>query len=204
MRKTILTAGLVLGGAAGAVAASTPFHGSTSRYVQYSSQGEVPIAGIEGQRGYVRTGYVLPAKWRRDSSLHAQTLRFDTRNSCRHKVTFTPRLVVAGAAGAEARAALEVPGNGSYLLAQGTRDSAAFRVVRRTGTNTIDAVLVQPLPAGSSVGVPAGERLFAELHARATADPGLECHAGAPRSVAAAIGAAFGAGGVGGFALRPR
>ncbi len=206
MRKSIPALTLLVTGAAavGTVAASVPFHGSSSPQTRYSSQGEVAVAGADGRRGYVRTKFVLPATWRRDSSLNAQTLRFDTRNSCHHKVTFTPRMAQGEPQSAEARAAASVPGPSRYLLASGTREGAAFRVVRDPGGSGVTGILVQPLPASSSPGTPESATVYAELRARATADPKLECHSGGPRTVATTIGDAFGAGSAGGFVLHPR
>jgi hypothetical protein len=203
--KTLLLA-LVLVAALGAVAvAGSTFRGSVkTSHVRVTSSGDVTIAGASGRRGNVRSRYLLPRTWRRDSSVNARTLRFDTRNSCHHKVTFTPRLVQAEDVPAAERAAARTPATAQYVQAQGTREGAAFRVVRTRGSSNLTGVLVQPLSKTYTPGVAAGERVFAEIVARATADPRTECHSGGPRTVGDAIGDGFAAGGAGGFALRQR
>jgi hypothetical protein len=200
----ILFLAAVLAVTLGAVAvAGTTFRGSTSAsYMRVSSSGDVTIGNASGRRGSVRARYLLPAKWRRDSSINARTLRFDTRNSCRHKVTFTPRLIQAEDVPPAERAATLAPATSQYVQATGTREGAAFRVVREPAGDGLVGVLVQPLPKSSTIGVPEGRRVFAELRARSTRDPRTECHAGGPRTVGDAIGDAFGAGSAGGFAAR--
>jgi hypothetical protein len=202
-----ITKGLLLAGAPALVAASTAiaggtFRGSASDFTRITSSGTVMVANGEGRRASVRARYVLPGRWRRGSSLSARTIRFDTRNSCRHKVTFTPRMVQAQDVPAAERAAAALPATREYVRATGTRESAAFRVIRRRGSADVAGVLVQPLDHRNTPGTPEGARVYAEISARGTYDRRTEYHAGGPRTVADAIGDAFAAGGVGGFVLR--
>lgn len=176
-------------------------HESTLRSVSVS--GGVPIAGAAGRMGVVRSRYVLPRTWRRVSGLDAATIRFDTKNSCGHKVTLVTRLVVgADVPAAERAAAMTAVDSPRSVRAVGTRESAAFRVVSPPRSKGLIGVLVQPLPHRPGDPTGNGQRLFAEVRATATADPRRECHAGGPRSVGAALGDAFGAGSAGGFVLR--
>ena len=203
-RKTLLLSlVLVAAPAAAAVAVgAVPFRGSSAEMTRYASNGESGVAGASGRRGSIRVRYVLPAKWRRRVPLNTRTLRFDTRNSCRHQVAFTPRLVAAPDGPATERAAQLTPAaSPAHVQGQGTREGAAFRVVRAQGSADLRGVLVQPLPQRSAAGVPG--RVWAELHATATYDRRTECHSGGPRTVAAAIADGFGAGGAGGFVFRP-
>lgn len=170
-------------------------------HVRVTSGGEIAIQGSD-RTGSVRASYLLPVRWRRDSGLTSRSIRFDTRNSCHHKVTFTPRLVQAQDQSAEDRALALVPGTGGFVQASGTREGAAFRVVRQRRTAALTGVLVQPLSKTYSPGIPAGQRVYAEIRARGVADPKLECHSGGPRSVGDAIGDAFAAGQAGGFVHR--
>jgi hypothetical protein len=199
-KTTLLIAIVAIAAFAAVAVAQNAFRGSTGSYTRVSSSGDVTIESSGGRQGAVRARYVLPSKWRRLSSLNARTIRFDTRNSCRHKVTFTPRLIQAPDVPAAERAVTLTPATSRYVEATGTREGAAFRVVRRAGTSDVVGVLVQPLPKRSA---DAGDqRVYAEISARATYDRRTECHSGGPRTVAEAIGDAFGAGDVGGFALR--
>jgi hypothetical protein len=203
--RTLLLAAALAAVLAAAAIAGTPFRWSTSPgLTAVSASGEVAIGGAAaGRRGVVRVRYVLPRSWRRDSALTRRTIRFDTRNSCRHKVAFVARLAEAADVPAAERAASLTPATAPFVRASGTREGAAFRVVRTQGSSDLVGVLVQPLPASSTPGVPAGRRVFAEIEARATADPRTECHSGGPRTVGDAIGDAFGAGRAGGFVPRP-
>jgi hypothetical protein len=174
--------------------AATPFRTSIrTSHVAVTQGGDVPVAGAS-RTGSLRTHYIVPANWRRDSGL-GRVMRFDTHNSCHHKVTFTPRLVQAEDVPATERAESLVPGSNPY--AYGTREGAAFRVRRQRGSATVVGVLVQPL--SQRYASAPGQRVYAELRATATADPKLECHSGGPRTVGDAIGDAFAAGQVGGF-----
>jgi len=203
--KTLLLVSVVALGAAALAVAGSPFRGSvTTSHVRVSQSGDVTIADASGRRGSVRARYLLPRTWRRDSALSARTLRFDTRNSCRHRVTFTSLLVQAEDVPAAERAEALAPATSQYVQAEGTREGAAFRVTRTRGTSNLVGVLVQPLSKTYTTGTDAGQRVFAEISARATADPRTECHSGGPRTVGDAIGDAFAAGQAGGFAFRQR
>ena len=192
---SIVLAAVPAAGLVGAALGAAPFSAHTSRYTGYSTTGEVPIAGVAGGRGIVRAHFVLPANWRRTGALNAPAMRFDTRNSCGHRVSFAWRLVLDADVPATERAAALTPATAPYVQASGTRERAAFRVVREVRTKNLRGILVQPL------GTSGGQRLFAEITATATRDPRTECHAGGPRRVGDAIGDAFAAGSAGGFAL---
>ena len=198
-KRTALTA-LLAGTAvtAAAAAAPTPWRAHQSTLRTITGGGQVTVADSGGRQGTVRVRYVLPAKWRRLTSLNARVLRLDTGNSCRHVVTLTPRLIQAADVPAADRAAALVPT--SVPRAYGTREGAVFRVGRRRGSADVIGAVVQPLARRYSQGAPSGQRVYAEILATATPDPRRECHAGGPRGVADALGDSFAsAGAVGGF-----
>lgn len=203
--RALLASGVVLAGCAATAVAvgAVPFHGHVSKYAGYATTGQVAIAGAPGRAGVVRARYVLPAGWHRLGTVDARRIRFDVPNSCHHRVAFAARLVQAADVGAAERARALLPAAPAYVEGSGTREAAAFRVVRTRGSVDVTGVLVQPLPARPPSAPAPGQRLFAELEATATAPPGTRCHSGGPRLVASAIADAFGAGSVGGFALAP-
>ncbi len=197
----IALAALALFGAS-AVAASKWYGKSSGAALNaYSGSGTVQVADSAGRTGTVRAHYLLPRSWKRTSALSQQTLKLKTGNSCGHTVTFTPRLVLAAeAATATDRATELLPASSSYVRAYGTREQAAFRVIRVKGTSTVRGVLVQPLSDRFSEGMPNFHKVYAEINATATADPKKECHSGGPRTVGDAIADSFAtAGAAGGF-----
>lgn len=198
----VITTVAVALGAAAPVGAQ-PWRGSvsTGSFTSFSGSGTVPVQGGGGATGTVRARYLLPRRWQHTSALNRRTLRLQTGNSCRHRVSFTPRLVLAARVPAAERAAALLPAGAAYVRAYGTRERAAFRVIRVKGSATVRGVIVQPLSQAANQGLPADRWLYAEISAVATADPRRECHAGGPRSVADAIADTFArSGSVGGFA----
>lgn len=201
-RATVITIAILAIGGGSAVAASKWYGKSSGAALNaYSGSGTVSVADSAGRTGTVRAHYLLPRKWKRDSSLSRQTLKLKTGNSCGHTVTFTPRLVLAAeSASATVRAEELLPASSAYVRAYGTREGAAFRVIRVKGSSSVRGVLVQPLSDRFAEGMPNFHKVYAEISASAKADPKKECHSGGPRTVADSIADSFAtAGAVGGF-----
>ena len=200
MKKSVVAAVVLLAVTATAVtAATTRWRISTGKLQRVSTSFEIAIANGDGRTGTLRVSYVIPANWRRDSSLSGRSIRFDTHNSCHHKVTFSARLVQAAGESAVDRTERLAPATSRYVEAYGTREGAAFRVIRFRGNDQLQGVHVQPLSIYRSTGTPTGQRVYAEIQASAQPDPRIECHSGGPRTVADAIGNGFAAGEAGGF-----
>jgi len=182
-------------------ATKMPFGGHTSTLNTLSLSGTVSIDNAPGRTGTVRERIIVPRTWKRTSSLNTRVARFNTNNSCRHKVTFRPRLIQAPDVPATERAAALTPAPATNVRTSGTRGSAAFRVIRQRGTADVTGVLVQPL-SSRYAGAPAGQRIYAEIVAVGLADPRTECHSGGPRGVGDAFGDAFAiSGAAGGFVM---
>jgi hypothetical protein len=194
----LTAAALLAAGSAALVAAAPSWRGHTSTLAVISGDGDVAVAGMPGRTGVLRLRYAVPVSWKRLTTVNATRIRFDTKNSCGHRVTVSGRLAVGPDVPAAQRLDTLLPRSRGTVRTAGTRDTAAFRVLRVRGTASVAGVLVQPLPLSFSR-VPAGQRLYAELRGDATADPKRECHAGGPRTVGDALGDAFAAGRAGGF-----
>ena len=191
--------------AAAAIAVSTqaalgPYwnEGAPKPPVAISAGGTVPVANWT-RSGNIRLEFTVPRTWKRKSAKGSRSWRFATGNSCAHAVTVRQRLVLAPEAPSATRAAELLPATDQYVYWAGTRNNAAFRVIRLRGGAEIRGVLVQPLASRYSGGAPAGQRVYAELSMTAVPNPKLECHAGGPRGVAEAMADAFAAGSAGGF-----
>jgi len=201
-RTTAVVVAVLLVGGGSAVAASTWYgKANSSTMNSYGGSGTVTVDDAAGRTGTVRAHYLLPSRWKRTSQLSSRTLKLKTGNSCGHTVTFKPRLVLAIESGTSTDRATDLlPATSAYVRAYGTREAAAFRVIRVPGSATVRGVLVQPLSDRFTEGMPNLHKVYAEISATATADPKKECHAGGPRTVADAIADSFaGAGAVGGF-----
>jgi hypothetical protein len=172
---------------------------AAQRYLGYSGFEDVSVTGA--QMTYrLRADYILPAKWKAArASSHAVDRRFGPVGSCRIRVTVRGSAAADAVESATARVARIAPAG--LLADEGTRGNAAWRVTRaRGGTRTITGVLVKPAPNVRTQ--PAGGRAWIELRAVGRIDPTTECHAGGPRSVAAAFGDMLASARIGGFQLR--
>jgi hypothetical protein len=199
--KPLVVAAVMAATVAAPAAAQVPVRGSVSSLTTYTFSGETAIRDGAGRRAVFRARYVLPRTWRRTTPLRRRSVRFATGTSCRHRLTMTARVVEAPDVPAAERAAALTPAPATHVRAIGTREDAAFRAVRVPGSADVRGALVQPLSPRFSGSTPQGRRVYSEIVARAKADPRRECHAGAPRRVADALGDAFGAGSAGGFVL---
>jgi len=197
MRTSFISTLLTLVLLAGAVTTA----GAAARYVAVSGYSERPVAGAPSIAYVLRTFYIAPTSWKaQKAKRNTTTRRFGPVGSCKIKITVTARAVADADEPAAARVARLLPAPGRYLHDEGTRRSAAWRVVRATGSRTITGMLVRPAPTVRTQ--PPGKRVWLELKAVGVADPRVECHSGGPRSVAAAFGNMLAAGALGGFQSR--
>ena len=197
MQKSTVTTLLILALLAGFAATA----GAASRYVGITGFAERPVAGAPSIAYVLRTFYIAPGSWKAAKSpRNATTRRFGPVGSCKIKITLTARAVADADEPAAARVARLLPTTGRYLHDEGTRRTAAWRVIRSSGSKTITGMLVRPAPTVRTQ--PPGGRVWLELKAVGKVDPTVECHAGGPRSVAAAFGDLLAAGSLGGFQPR--
>lgn len=196
---------LLAGGTAAAARAfySTP---QPQRTMRISGWGVVPVHGNASMTGRISVAIEYPRSWRLISR-SGMTLKLQSNSSCRHVVTFTPKLIQATSQDPAARAAALLPANARrYIRLEdfGARVNAAFRLTRDTDSGTIRGVLVTPAANTYTPGVPAGQSVYAQLSAVAKPNPRIECHIGAPRRIAAALGDSLAIlGGVYGVVNRP-
>ncbi len=200
MRKLVLAL-LTLGVAMSVLGAATASEARTARGIK--GFGEVAVQGAAGTRYMLRTDYLVPSAWPQIGRRKGRTLthRFGPLGSCLIRVTISARAVADVPENSVARATRLLPLAGPTLYDFGTRTNAAYRVDRAPGGKEVIALLVKPAP--SVVQQPAPRIVWIELRARGVIDPGVECHAGGPRTVGASLGDAFAAAKVGGFQPRP-
>ncbi|MDX6721219.1 MAG: hypothetical protein QOJ63_3473 [Solirubrobacteraceae bacterium] len=195
--RTPLICTLVLALLAGAATAA----GAQSRYVGFNGFSEGPVTGAPDVSYVLRTSYIAPGSWKAAKAKRdAITRRFGPVGSCKFRVTVTARAVADADETASARVARLLPASGRFLHDEGTRNRAAWRVTRGTGSKTITGLLVRAAPSVRTQ--PQGKRVWLELIAVGTVDPKVECHAGGPRSIAAAFGDLLAVGSLGGFQPR--
>lgn len=197
MRTPIITTLLILALLAGVAATA----GAASRYVGIRGSAERPVVGAPSIAYVLRTFYIAPGSWKAaKAARNATTRRFGPVGSCKIKISLTARAVADADEPAAARVVRLLPTTARYLHDEGTRRTAAWRVVRSSGSRTITGMLVRPAPSVRTQ--PPGGRVWLELKAVGKIDPTVECHAGGPRSVAAAFGDLLAAGSLGGFQPR--
>lgn len=183
------------------VAATAAIASAAGRYVAYSGFLEGPVAGAPTSTYDLRSRYIAPATWKAAKAKPGAVVRrFGPVTSCRIAVTIAARAVADADEAAAARVDRLLPSSPRFVYDEGTRQSAAWRVVRDTSAGTITGMLVRPAPTVRSQ--PPGQRIWLELRASGRVDPRTECHAGGPRTVAAAFGDLLAAGSLGGFQPR--
>ncbi len=171
------------------------------RYVGISGFAERPVTGAPSTTYVLRTSYIVPGSWKAaKAKRRAITRRFGPVGSCRIKITVTGRAVADVDEPAASRVTRLLPASGRYVHDEGTRRSAAWRVIRARGSDTITGLLVRPAPTVRTQ--PQGARVWLQLRAVGRVDPKVECHSGGPRSVAGAFGDLLAAGSLGGFQPR--
>lgn len=197
MRTPLICTLLTVATLAGAVSTA----GAESHYAGIRGYSEGPVADAPSITYVVRSFYIAPASWKAAKAKpDATTRRFGPVGSCKIRITVTARAVADADESAAARVTRLLPATGPYLHDEGTRRSSAWRVIRDRGTRTITGMLVRPATTVRTQ--PPGKRVWLELTAVGKVDPTVECHAGGPRSVAAAFGDLLAAGSLGGFQPR--
>lgn len=192
----LLLAAALLAGGTLAIASS-----SSSRYVAVSGYRTAPVAGATSTSYTVRDRYIVSSTWRAAKAKRdATTRRYGPVGSCRIRITIRARSVAAADEPAADRVARLLKTSTRYVYDVGTRQNAAWRVIRDTKAQTITGMLVRPAPTVRSQ--PAGKRVWLELKAFGRVDPKVECHAGGPRSIAAAFGDLLASGSLGGYQPR--
>lgn len=163
--------------AAPALAATT-----TSRSIS-SPRAGVAISGVPTAVATWKTTLSFPSTWsvvgKPSTSMKLRVARNDL---CQYTVTVRNEVVAAPSdASPAARAAEVVPGTGRYVVDSGTRNSAAWRVVRKPTTGGVvrlDAVRVIRHYTDAKAGLPAGQAGWLQTRVTAVSDQGDECHAG--------------------------
>ncbi|MEA2231956.1 MAG: hypothetical protein QOD83_1772 [Solirubrobacteraceae bacterium] len=200
MNKPLICA---LSGLALLAGTATTAAGADLRYIGIRGSAERPVAGATSINYQLRSFYIVPASWKAAKAKRdAITRRFGPVGSCKITITVTARAVADADEPAAARVTRLLPASRQYLHDEGTRRTAAWRVIRASGSRTITGMLVRPAPTVRTQ--PQGQRVWLELTAVGKVDPTVECHAGGPRSVAAAFGDMLAAGSLGGFQFQPR
>jgi hypothetical protein len=148
-----------------------------------------PVVGDPAHRAQVAARFLFPAEHRTLGTTSTGALRFLDRRSpsCRYTITFSVQIRLAAAAAADAHVADDLPIDAPpYLLEDGRRGSAAFRVIRlktADGRTRLAAELARPVAPPRGQTAPAGQAFWAELVAGAVSQPGSECHSGTYREV---------------------
>ena len=172
---------------------------SASVVQRISSFQDVPVQGA-ALTYRLRLSYVAPGTWHTRGKPTALSRTFGPIGSCRFTLRVRAR-AVADAAGEDAatRAARLLPGAGRFVLDEGTRRNAAFRVVQAPSTDIVSGLLVRPAPTVRHQ--PPNGRVWLEVRFTGTPEPSRECHAGGPRSLGRQIGDALATAVAGGFVL---
>lgn len=192
--KRLATALALVLAAAGAVAAPAQALTVTSTAdTAYGFDGTVRVDNARtARRGSVRSGYVLPATWRRRGPIDRGVVGFVAPGCGGFSVWFTARLVeTPTATSTRERTVAAIAHAGSDAFHGGTRQSAAWRVAV---AGDVAGVLVQPITDRNA---PSGRRLFSETSvvARTT----RRCSVRDKRLVADTLARALAAGRAGGF-----
>jgi hypothetical protein len=181
-----------------AAVAAAPADGATV-VQRISSFQDVPVQGAT-LTYRLRLSYLAPGTWHTRGKPTGLSHTFGPIGSCRFTLRVRAR-AVADAAGEDAatRAARLLPGVGRFVLDDGTRRNAAFRVVQAASTDIVTGLLVRPAPTVRHQ--PPNGRVWLEVRFTGTPDRRRECHAGGPRSLGRQIGDALATAVAGGFDL---
>lgn len=178
--------------ATGAVLVATGAGAASSRGDLHSRTLKPSHVRVEGssstRTATLRARITVPRTWRLVTSRAAlQTYRIGSR-SCTYTTRVRTALVVTDAADASALAVQLAPASGPYVLDEGTRGRAAWRVTRLKDAKTTSmfAVGVYPRSLGRDAGAVAGEgqSAFQVIRVTSASHTGDECHSGTYRQVA--------------------
>lgn len=161
-------------------------------YNRYTITGSTTLGS---QKVQYRSYLLFPKKLTDRTANGGPVLRFGPIGSCRFNLSIgaavSARDVTQTAA---THAARLLPGDGPYVYAQGTRNTAVWRVVRLKGTANVRSIWVLPVSLSTSTlfgspTVPA----WLELRGTANEHTDAVCHSGGPRYIGDILGEAFGA-----------
>lgn len=171
------------------VAAAAP---AVTPYNRYTLAGSTTLGTAKVN---YRSSLLLPRKLNDRTANGGPVLRFGPIGSCRFNMSISATVSARSATEtATAHAARLQPGTGPNVYARGTRNTAAWRVVRLKGTANVRAIWVLPVNLKTThlIGGPTNPAWY-ELRGTANEHSDFACHAGGPRSIGAIFGDAFGA-----------
>ena len=160
-------------------------------YNKYTLSGTSTVGTVRaGFRAYALLPKSLPDR----TANGGPVLRFGPIGSCRFNLSISAKVVARGPAEtAQERTVRLRPASRQYVYAEGTRASAAWRVIRVKGTANVQGIYIAPGsvrtgPQFDSPSIPAW------IEVRATANDHVsECHSGGPRYIGDSLAEAFGA-----------
>ena len=180
-----LAAAAVLAPAALATPAVTPYN-------RYTINDASTLAGLKVEfRNYL----LFPKKLTDKTANGGPVLRFGPIGSCRFNLSVSANVTSRDVAEtAVAHAARLQPADAPYVYAEGTRKTAAWRVVRLKGTANVRSIWVLPVSLRTTA-LYGGATVPAWLELRGTANEHTDgaCHSGGPRYIGDILGEAFGA-----------
>lgn len=189
MRRLLPPVAVVLGLLALAPPA-TASH-TVTPYNRYTINDSSTLQGLDvNSRAYL----LLPQRLRDRTRNGGPVLRFGPIGSCRFNLSISADVDTRDPdESASEHVARLLPARSDFIYARGTRNSAAWRVVRLRGTANVRALWALPvnLRTGAAFDAPTTP---AWLELRGTANEHTdECHSGGPRYLGDVLGDAFGA-----------
>jgi hypothetical protein len=174
-----------------ALAPPAPASHDVTPYNRYTLLDETTLQPLDVN---IRAYMLLPQSLRDRSRNRGPVLRFGPIGSCRFNMSIPADVDARDSSeSASQRVARLLPARSDYIYAQGTRNTAAWRVVRLRGSANVRAIWVLPvnLRTGFAFDAP---RTPAWLEIRGIANEHAdECHSGGPRYVGDVLADAFGA-----------
>jgi hypothetical protein len=180
-----------------ALLAAAPAAPAAERSIRHSGFGDVAVA--EGQYR-LRLSYTVLERWPERGTGRPLRRSWGPVGTCRFTVTLTARAVTDVVEAASARVERLVPGSGQYVQDVGSRNGAAWKVVRERGSARVSGLFTRAAPTVRRRPVD-GSRIWLEVRIVGTPRPGIECHAGGPRTIATRAGDTFASTAIGGFQL---
>lgn len=163
----------------------------TTPFERYTIQGSTTIDALKvNWRAYPLLPSKLPDRTRNGGSV----LRFVPIGSCKFSLSISGRVVTrTEGESSTVHAAAALPATSQYVYTQGTRNSAAWRIIRVKGTANVRGIWVLPANLRTTNAF-SGPTKPAWLEVRGT---GIEhtdaCHSGGPRYIGDSLAQAFGA-----------
>jgi hypothetical protein len=147
-----------------------------------------PLADLTAVAG---GSIVVRADWKALKSKRGQVSLMTASSSCRYRVTFSVRALLAAPGSSLDRVTARMPSPGrGRLLDSGQRGNVAWRVTRPSSIGqrvNVKALAVGVLTRRTDI-VPSGQQAWTELSVNALSRPGDECHAGTWRALGSQLG----------------